>query len=33
MLVLAAAMVLAAGGCATKAGSRQYTPGHGWQQN
>jgi hypothetical protein len=33
MAVLAVALVFVTGGCATKSGSREYTPGHGWQQN
>jgi hypothetical protein len=33
MVVLAVVLMLTADGCATKSGSRQYTPGQGWQQN
>jgi hypothetical protein len=32
-LAVAAALVMAATGCKSHAGSREYTPGKGWQQN
>jgi hypothetical protein len=32
-LTLAATLVLVAAGCKSHAGSREYTPGQGWQQN
>ncbi len=32
-LILAAGLVLAAAGCKSHPGSREYTPGQGWQQN
>jgi hypothetical protein len=33
IMALALALVLVIGGCATKPGSREFTPGQGWQQN
>jgi len=33
MTILAAILMLAATGCATHSGSREFTPGKGWQQN
>ena len=32
-LALAGALILGASGCKSHAGSREYTPGQGWQQN
>jgi hypothetical protein len=33
IMAVALALVLAGAGCATKSGSREFTPGKGWQQN